>query len=134
MKRNIHEAEKIYFALFKKAIPELTRQRFNQASLLINNGCGQDEIDEYYHVIDRAKDLEAVEYAARFFGRLALLSKKFRLMVCLAGAQRECYDIFVNRKDRPMYGKLALLLAGLQSAYKLLKGLCLLLRWRRRHA
>lgn len=130
MKRNVKEAEKIYFALFRKAIPDITRQRFNQVSLLINNACSRDEIEEYYQALERVQDLQALEYAARFSGRLALLSKKFRLMVWLAGAEKENYDVFVNRKNSMLYGKLAVAGAGLQSAVKLMKGFWALLWWR----
>ena len=134
MKQSTREAEKIYFVLFKTAIPDITQQRFNQASLLVNNACRQAEIDAYYDVVQRAKDLEAVEYAGRFFGPLSLLSKKFRLMVWLAGAQPELYTTFVNQKDHPVCGKLALVHAGLYSAYKLIKGGFWIWQWRRGHA
>lgn len=131
MKRPAQEADKIYAALFEGPIPGVTRERFDRASILLHEGCTRSELDEYHRVVERSRDLEAVEYAARIFGRPALLPKKFNLMVWLAGVDRVSYDLLVNRRDRLVYGKLAVVLAGIRSAWKLAIG-TLDLWWARR--
>ena len=134
MEKQSAEADKIYSALFKREMPAILRKRFDDASQFLYESLDQNEIDDYFALISRCKDIEAAEYAARFFGGNTLLSKKIKLMVWLTSTMPEHFDCFVNTSDRKIYGKASLFIAGFYSAYKLLIGSIILATRRRKHA
>ncbi|MCJ7679673.1 MAG: hypothetical protein MUP70_03010, partial [Candidatus Aminicenantes bacterium] len=77
------------------------------------------------------RDLEALELAARWRGRLTPLVLRFRLMVRLAETWPENRDLFINSRRRRIVGWTAAVYGGLRTAFKLIKGLFLLWRVRR---
>jgi len=133
-KMQFDEAEKIYRSIFRAEIPEVIRRRYQESTDLLHQSCSQEEIAECEALLKSVRDVEAVEYAARFVGKFPLLSKKVKLLVWLASTLPEQFDVFVNRTNRPIYGKFVLILAGCASALKLIKGIMVVMMWRRKHA
>lgn len=121
------EAEKIYYALFREAIPNILKYRFVEASRMIIKRFSQREQSLYIDALERISDLEALELAARRKGQLPLLCMKFTMMVFLAETLPENQKIFINHeKDKPLLGTAAIATGLMRTGYKFVKGLLLL--------
>lgn len=121
------EAEIIYSSLFNKRIPEQIRQRFNDVSKKIDDNYPQDEVREYYKVINMVGDLEALELAARYLRRMPILTEKFKIMVYLAETIPENYNVFINEDPKGTSGYASMAFSVLRTAVKFPKGLMALL-------
>jgi hypothetical protein len=120
------EARKIYLALFGADAPPAVVARFAVASDLMHCGVSDAEVEAYYAAIDRCDDLEALELAARYTGRLPLLGRKFRLMAYLAETLPDNQAFFVNSQGGGFVGAFVRLAgAGFRTAGKMAAGLWL---------
>jgi hypothetical protein len=122
------EARKIYAAIFGREIPSLVRDRFVVASKRLNQAVPQAEMDSYYRAVSACTDLEALELAARYTRRFALLSRKFRLMAYLAETLPENQAFFINERSSFLNGMARSATGGFRTVYKMLKGLWLVRR------
>jgi len=120
------EAERIYFAIFRRGIPEILEEPFTGASQKIEANYSEDEVAQYRRWLERVTDLEALEYAARFRGRLGILSDKFKAMVYLAEPLPENYNHFINEKDQFLKGFWLCAIGTFSSIWKLVKGTMIL--------
>lgn len=124
------EAEKVYLAIFQRDIPLVVQARFLAVVDRLNGTASQAELDAYYHILQAAEDLEALELAARLTGRLPLLSRKFRAMVYLAETLPENQAQFVNEHSSFLKGITSITWSGLTSIFKAMRGVWLLRRFR----
>jgi hypothetical protein len=125
------EILRIYKALFFSPPPPIIRDRFGQAVALLSAGFSEEDRRKEAEAAGRIRDLEALEMAARWTGRLPVLTWKFRLMARLGETRPENRSLLINLRDRRLRAFVQIFLAGLRSAWKLGKGLVLL--WRVRH-
>lgn len=120
------EAVDIYRVLFKREIPGTIKARFLEASRQVDATRSAAEVAAYYAALARINDLEALEVASRYTGKLPLLPLKFRLMVFLAETIPENHDLFVNERPAMLQAFLSLGLGLLRTIYKFAKGYLLL--------
>ncbi|MFQ6037924.1 MAG: hypothetical protein ACE5LV_04830 [Candidatus Aminicenantales bacterium] len=125
------EAEKIYRILFKRPIPPSLKARYFQAVEKFSSSFSREDITACEAAVERARDLEAVEAAARLRRKLPFLVWKFRLMVFLAEAWPENREFFINDQDERLRAVCLLGLRLVRSALKLIKGMVYLTRRRR---
>ena len=125
-----NEAKKIYKAIFNKDIPLTVQEHFNAVSGKIESRFTDQEISKYFEIIKKVHDLEALELAARSFGKLTIITLKFKVMLYLAETQPENYSRYINEKDNFILGFSLLILSMLRSSFKLLKGLCFIYFYR----
>jgi hypothetical protein len=122
------EAELLYRAIFDQPAPPVVVERFAGAAALLDAGAAAPDIEAYRLALERVGDLEALEVAARYRGRLPLLVRKFRLMVYLAEAVPDNQRFFVKRRPGRL-GAVASVAGGLlRTAIQLARGLVLLSR------
>lgn len=117
------EARKVYAAIFGREIPPVVLDRFVVASNRLNQSVTQAEIDSYYRALETCSDLEALEVAARYTRRYALLSRKFRLMAYLAETLPENQPYFINEKSTFPAGMVRSAAGVLRTVFKMAKGL-----------
>ena len=120
------EADKIYRSVFRKKIPDIVRERFNNASRNIDLNNDEQELERYRKIILSVSDLAAVEYASRIIRRNPLLIKKFQIMIFLGECLPDNYDIFINEKKSLMKTLMILATVPFNSIYKFLKGVLIL--------
>jgi len=125
------EAQKIHQAIFGRPAPDIIQTRYTEACLTMEGLNTPDQPILMGEILDRVRDLEALELAARRRGRLHPLVLRFRLMVRLAETRPENRDLFVNSRRRRMAGWAAAVYGGLRTGFKLLKGFFLLRKVRR---
>ena len=116
------EARRIFRAVFGGEAPPAVVERFVVASDRLNDAAGEAEVAEYYEVLDRVDDLEALEVASRYRRTLPLLSAKFRIVVYVAETVPELQDRFVNHRNNVVGAVWAVVAGGMRTAYKLAKG------------
>ncbi len=121
------EAARIYMTIFNTNVPEQIEKHFEITSKKIENLFSEEEVKKYFESIERVRDLEALELAARYLKRIPLLTEKFKIMVCLAETLPENYNKYINERDNRFLGYLLLICAGFRSIYKFVKGLFLLM-------
>jgi len=119
------EAVKIHQALFGRGIPDKLKHRFIEASNL-DRSTHAHGLERYYQIIAGVRDLEALEVAGRYTGRLPLLSHRFQLMVFLAESLPENRSDFIKERSSVVRGVSAVIVGALRTGYKLLKGIVLL--------
>jgi hypothetical protein len=120
------ESIKIYFAIFRKKIPEAIQRRFEYISQAIEKGYPEKEIDLYHKYLHKVSDLEALEIAMRCLNKLPILTDKFKVMVYLAETVPENYNVFVNEHTNRLTGFFLLLISLFRTGCKLVKGMLLL--------
>ncbi|MBU1338923.1 MAG: hypothetical protein KKD56_07645 [Acidobacteria bacterium] len=125
------EAQKIHEAIFGRPAPDIIQTRYAEACLTMEGLNTPEWPGLTEGILGRVRDLEALELAARWRGRLTPLVLRFRLMVRLAETRPENRDLFINLRRRRMAGWAAAVYGGLRTAFKLIKGLFLLWRVRR---
>ena len=112
------EATKIYRAIFKQDIPAVLRDRFLTVSDKLNQCTDSRELELYYRALWSTPDLEALEVASRYLGRLPVLSLKFRAMVYLAETIPENQHFFVNDTTNRTRALWAFVSGGWLTAFK----------------
>ena len=125
------EAQKIHRAIFGRPVPDIVRIRYNEACLKLEALNAPEQTELMKDILERVRDLEALELAARWFGRLPPLVLRFQLMVRLAETFPKNRDLFINLRRRRMAGWAAAGYGGLRTAFKLIKGFLQLRRFRR---
>lgn len=123
-----HEADRIYAAIFGAPAPDVIRERFAAPSQRLNAASVTRDVERYYRVVEHARDLEALELACRWTGRLPLITSKFRLVVYLAETLPENQRHFVNPTDSFGRGAFTAVRALLRAPLKFLRGWFLLRR------
>ncbi len=116
------EAINIYRSIFRKDIPDIVLQRFENASAKLESTFLESDLINYRMIIDRISDLAAAEYASRIMGTNQLLIKKFQVMTYLGECMPENFDVFINEKRRLCRTLLLLLIIPFNSVYKFIKG------------
>jgi hypothetical protein len=119
-------AEKIYDAIFKKKIPPTLSKSFFEASKKMELHYSKEDITRYHKYLENVKDLEALEYACRWFNRCPLVTDNFKIMIHLAETLPGNHHTFVNERSRPFFNWLLMGITCLHSAWKLVKGIFLL--------
>ena len=119
-------AEKIYDAIFKKKIPPSLSKSFFEASKKLDLNYSKNDINRYQKFMENVKDLEALEYACRWFKQCPLLIDKFKIMIFLAETLPENHHTFVNESSHPFFNWLFMGKTCLHSAWKMVKGIFLL--------
>lgn len=122
------DAQRTFSMLFPGPMPVVLESRFREAWNLVGSTYTVEEQLELHRAMESVSDLEALEFASRILGRLPALSAQVRLMAFLAETLPEQFSYYVNPVDSICTGWAALAWAGARSAWKLVKGLCLL--WR----
>ncbi|MCS7237266.1 MAG: hypothetical protein NZ899_03245 [Thermoguttaceae bacterium] len=124
------EAARLFRAIFGHNPPDAFTKWFVSTPTSVFPPFSEEMWRNYFWVLTRVKDLEALEFASRLFGRNQVLTYKLRLAIYLAECCPGFRRWFVNRADLPFLVALAKLgLAKLYTLWKLLKGLVLLLRY-----
>jgi len=98
------EARRMYAALLGRSCPDCLLPRYVSAVEKLNLRLSEEEIRVHQLMMDRIQDLEALEMAARWTGRLPALVDKFRIMVLLAETLPENYQAFVSDRTRRVFG------------------------------
>lgn len=121
-----HEAEKIYFSIFKKKIPPFLEKQFLLAAKKIESKFSTDEINTHFKLMYKFSDLAAIEFYSRCRKINPLLSEKFKILISMAETEPDNYNLFHNQKDQLIKGYLSLMSVPFYSVYKFLKGFLLL--------
>lgn len=122
------EAERVYRTLFDRPIPPIVANRFAAGSARLEARVSHDELARYRAAVASDLDLEALELAARYTGRLPLLTRKFRLMAYLAETVPENQGLFINHRDNLPRAFVRVAVMTLRTAWLMAKGLTLLRR------
>lgn len=125
-----YEAEKIYHSIFNTDIPETVKKRFNDISGVIDDSFSHDEILKYYDLVRDARDLEALELAARYLNKMPVLTEKFKVMVYLAETIPHNYSVFINETPRQVSAYASIIFAVVRTFLKISKGFMMLIRYR----
>ena len=118
-----YEVERLYFSVFRKTAPELLKTRFYRASQRIFATVDTRQQSLYKIALKNDWDLEALEIAGRYTGRLPLLSVKIRLIVFLAETLPDHQHFYINDKSNFLLGLTSLIKGFIKSVIKLAKGL-----------
>ena len=122
----MNEAEKIYSALFGRPIPDVLIERYNGAIAELAPSWDKDELSASTEIIKRVNDIEAVEYAARFFNKYPVLRSKLEILIRLNETLPDQRSLYLSKKDNVLYALLILGCSGVRSFWKLVKGIVLL--------
>lgn len=120
------EAEKLYYTIFKKKIPADLKRYFSGASKILESGYLKNDIKRYHRYLEKVTDLEALEFASRWFNQCPLLTDKFKIMISLAETLPENHQTFVNESTGKLFNWISIGITCLHSAWKLVKGFFLL--------
>ncbi len=123
------EAQKIYKSVFKSRIPSIAVQRFKTVSEKLNAQYSNEEVAEYYRLISRIRDLEALEFASRILKKNDLLKRKFAAMIFIAETLPENQPHFINTRSSFTKGAAGVTYGLAKTSLKLFKGICLLWRY-----
>jgi len=126
--KKLDEAEKIYRAIFRKSIPPRVKERYHRAVETRFSDFTPEEKENFACLLEKVRDLEALEIAARLQGKQSLLVSRFRLMVHLAESVPVNQNLFFNFSDRRIAGYFSLLYGSARTLFKRLKGRFLLRR------
>lgn len=124
------EAERIYYALFRKKIPESIQYHFEKLSKKLEDVYSEEEIKKYYECIAKINDLEALELAARYLKKFTMLTKKFQIMIYLSETLPENYVMYINEKNNRFFGCLLLMTSTFRTLYKFVLGIFFLTVYR----
>ena len=116
------EAAKIYRSIFRKDIPGIVQQRFENPSVKLESTFPESDLIKYRKIINRISDLAAVEYASRITGTNQLLIKKFQVMIYLGECMPENFNIFINEKRGLIRTLFIFTTIPFNSVYKFIKG------------
>ena len=125
-----NEAEKIYLSIFNRDIPETVKKRFDDISHVINDSFSQYEVKQYYDLVRSARDLEALELATRYLGKMPILTEKFKVMVYLAETIPHNYNVFINEATGQLSAYAAIIFSVGRTILKISKGVIMLIRYR----
>lgn len=123
------ETELLYRAVFRREPPAVVVERFIPVSERVDASASTSEVRKYYRALDGCRDLEALEVAARYRGRLPLLTRKMQLLVYIAETEPGSQRYFVSEKRSRIGAVAAIALGGLGTAAKLVRGFYLLSRF-----
>jgi hypothetical protein len=122
------ESQRIYQTLFNRPVPPLIAERFAVASVRLDASVSADELARYRRAVSSGLDLEALELAGRYMGRLPLLTRKFRLMAYLAETLPENQALFISHHDNLPGAFICVGLVTVRTVWLMAKGLTLLPR------
>ena len=120
------EAARLFSAVFQRQPTPTIVERFRAVSPKLDETVDDAERQRYRRAIDRVRDLEALEFAARLSGRLPLLCVKFRVMAYISETVPENQHFFVSRRPNGLRALWTIAWGALRSLYKLVKGMFLL--------
>ena len=122
------ESQRIYQTLFNRPVPPVLAERFANGSERLEATVSPGELARYRQAIASGWDLEALELAGRYTGRLPLLTRKFRLMAYLAETLPENQGLFVSSHDNLPGAFVRVGVMTLRTVGLMVKGLTLLPR------
>jgi len=128
--RREFEADRIYQAIFNKPIREPLLTRFVEASQFGLPATDDELAGIYEAALEKNLDLEALEIAGRYTRKMQSLSTKFRLMIYLAETLPDHQQYYVNSQSGWLNGITAILIGGIRTSFKLIKGIYLLRKYR----
>ena len=120
------EAGRIYYTIFNKKIPASIQTHFNIISKKIDGCFSGEEVKKYYECIEKVRDLEALEIAARYFNKIPVLTEKFNIMVYLSETLPENYAVFINEQPKFFLACILLISSLFRTGYKIAKGVVIL--------
>lgn len=88
-----------------------------------------EAMPDFSELVKCGVDLEALEFAWRLKNNKNPLTSKLHIMIYLAEARPENFNVFFNSRDRRLKALLILGWHFARSLYKGLKGMVLLRRW-----
>jgi hypothetical protein len=118
------EANRLHRAFFGCDAPVEVQRQY--ASALAAAGIADCADPVLAGLLERRVDLEALEIALRRRSQGNPLTQRFHVLCYLVEARPDYFDRFVNERPRFASGVLTLVLHVARSAYKLIKGGCLL--------
>lgn len=116
------EAERIYRAIFRAPMPPEIRERYDRALSTLFSVSPREEDGTLSGSVLYTDDLEALELAARRQNKRPRLIARFQLMVHLAETIPANQPIFINSSDRRIRSYVSLMLGGVRTLCKYLKG------------
>ena len=119
------EAHKIYRSLFHQDVPEIVISRFRGISERLDENISLVDKDQYYHIIRKVDDLEALEIVCRITKKMPLLSRKFQAMVYLAETLPSNQHYFVNDRTNFINAARIVFCSIIWTGYKFIKGIWL---------
>lgn len=122
------EAQRIYHTLFNRPIPPVVAERFAAGSAQLEATVPADDLARYRAAVASGLDLEALELAGRYTGRLPLLTRKFRLMAYLAETIPQNQSLFISHRDNLPGALISVAVVTLRTVWLMAKGLLLLPR------
>ena len=120
------ESHALHRALFGGDAPAELAKRYVDAHAFQLRRVTEVEQAWMKSVVSRRADLEALEVALRLSGADHVLTRKAKVLVCLAEASPEYDRTFVNREDATARALVALAVAAVRTASKAVKGAILL--------
>ncbi|HLA11537.1 MAG TPA: hypothetical protein VJ023_13200 [Pyrinomonadaceae bacterium] len=119
------EAEVFHQAIFGRPAPNEICEAFVSANRLLKQA---DKVTPVRIdlILQRSLDVEAIEFALRRRNPQNLLTKKLLILCYLTESRSAYFTTFVNEQYAPLRGFIKLSFATFRSAYKLLKGQCLI--------
>jgi hypothetical protein len=128
------EAEAFHRVLFDEPIPAEIVGRYIEAHEYVFTaselGRRRHESETIETILRRQLDVEAVEMAFRRKGPRHLLTQKFHILLYLVESYGEYASHFYNRERRLVRSYLVLGLLVLQTAFKFVKGMFLIWKYR----
>ncbi|HKY41674.1 MAG TPA: hypothetical protein VJM50_01160 [Pyrinomonadaceae bacterium] len=118
----VREAEVFHQAIFGRPVPTDICEAFVSANKTLLKDTGKATPVKIDLIVERALDVEAIEFALRRRNPQNLLTKKLLILCYLAESRSAYFNTFVNEEHQPVKAFIKLSFATLRSAYKLLKG------------
>lgn len=116
------EAEVFHQVIFGRPIPAEIREAFVLANKILLPGASEVRPVRLDLIIDRALDVEAIEFALRRRDPQNLLTRKLLILCYLTESRSAYFNAFVNEEHQPVKAFIKLSFAAFRSVYKLLKG------------
>jgi hypothetical protein len=123
------EACKIHHAFFGQDPQPILLDHYLRACQSLGEREAPEVRAQYARLVSRVHDLEALEIACRYLGKYPLLSMRFRIMLHLAETLPSTQPYLVNERCSRWQAWFSIFGGGIRSAWKLSKGLVLLVRY-----
>jgi len=119
------EAEFFHEKIFGRAMPAEIGAAYVSANRMLLKDAPNLAPVRMELILERAMDVEAIEFALRRRVPQNVLTKKLLILCYLAESRNDYFATFVNEQHQPFRAFFKLSLYTFRSLYKLLKGRCL---------
>lgn len=120
------EAEFFHEKIFGRAMPAEIGAAYVSANRMLLKDATNLAPVRMELILERAMDVEAIEFALRRRIPQNVLTKKLLILCYLAESRNDYFATFVNEQHQPFRAFFKLSLYTFRSLYKLLKGRCLI--------